>query len=263
MIAYAWMWFQLPYGVIAVSLSRALFTEMSDAASKGNGDELVSLVSRGLNQTLCLMVPCAFCLIALASPIIGLFQSGAFTAEDTAMVSGLLCLWAMGLPMFSIWSYLYNAFASIRRFMPFALLNVALIACEVPLYWALSTSPLGLYGIPIADAIYYAAYAIGSVVLVKWAIRRFFGRKRRISLFTSADILDIVKMVAAGAIALLACWLVIPVMPDGGTLLSLAKVCIGGAVAMSLIVALSYAFKVTTITRIVDAALARFRKTSG
>ncbi|MCL2530523.1 MAG: murein biosynthesis integral membrane protein MurJ, partial [Coriobacteriia bacterium] len=26
---YAWMWFQLPHGVIAVSLSRALFTEMS------------------------------------------------------------------------------------------------------------------------------------------------------------------------------------------------------------------------------------------
>lgn len=260
MIAYAWMWFQLPYGVIAVSLSRALFTEMSDSASKGAGDELVTLVSRGLNQTLCLMIPCAFCLIALSTPIIGLFQSGAFTSADTVTVSGLLCLWVIGLPMFSIWSYLYNAFASIRKFMPFALLNVVLISFEIPLYWALSSSPLGLYGIPISDVIYYSAYALGSIVLAKWAIRRFFGMKEKISFFGNKDMLDLSKMVLAGIIALAACWVLLPVIPDGGTLLSLAKVCFGGIASVTIIIAVSYTLKVTTITRIIDAIFARIRK---
>ena len=32
---YAWIWYQLPYGVVAVSLSRALFTETADAVAKG------------------------------------------------------------------------------------------------------------------------------------------------------------------------------------------------------------------------------------
>ena len=33
-LLYAWTWYQLPYGVIAVSLSRALFTEMGEAVAK-------------------------------------------------------------------------------------------------------------------------------------------------------------------------------------------------------------------------------------
>ena len=36
-IQYAWMWYQLPYGIVAAALSIALFTELSDFASRGIG----------------------------------------------------------------------------------------------------------------------------------------------------------------------------------------------------------------------------------
>ena len=35
-IQYAWMWYQLPYGIVAAALSIALFTELSDFAAQGN-----------------------------------------------------------------------------------------------------------------------------------------------------------------------------------------------------------------------------------
>ena len=34
-VGYAWMWYQFPYGVLGVALSTAMFTEMSDAVSRG------------------------------------------------------------------------------------------------------------------------------------------------------------------------------------------------------------------------------------
>lgn len=33
-LSYAWMWYQLPYGVIAVSLGTTLLTELSDCAAR-------------------------------------------------------------------------------------------------------------------------------------------------------------------------------------------------------------------------------------
>lgn len=268
MVAYAWMWFQLPYGVVAVSLSRALFTEMSDAAARGDVSNLTSLVSRGLSQTLCLMVPCAFCLIGLAVPIIGLFQSGAFTAEDTQQVASLLVIWAIGLPAFSIWSYLYNAFASVRSFMPFALLNVVLIILEVPLYQAL-TSAIGLYGIPTADVIYYTAYAAGSIVLVKRVLTKFASDQcnegsvaSKISLGGISMVRDIAKVVAAGVIGLVAIYMALGaldfILGSGtGTFVSIAKLVCGGIVGLITMIGISYAFKVETITSLVNAVKKR------
>ncbi|MCL2339482.1 MAG: murein biosynthesis integral membrane protein MurJ, partial [Actinomycetia bacterium] len=48
-MAYAWLWYQLPYGVIAVSLSTALFTEMSEANAAGDASKLRANIQMGLH----------------------------------------------------------------------------------------------------------------------------------------------------------------------------------------------------------------------
>lgn len=269
MVAYAWMWFQLPYGVVAVSLSRALFTEMSDAAARGDVDTLSSLVSRGLSQTLCLMISCAFCLVGLSMPIIGLFQSGAFTADDTMQVASLLAIWAIGLPAFSIWSYLYNAFAAVRRFLPFAILNVVLIAAEVPLYWWL-TSFAGLAGIPLSDVIYYTLYAVGSLLLVKHVLENFAteqGSSKRMALVNKAMMLDVAKVAISGVVGLAAIYIVLFFLGnDTSAVMSLLKLAVGGVVGLSVMLGISYALGVQAITSLMHAVrrkAARHAGTSG
>lgn len=283
MVAYAWMWFQLPYGVVAVSLSRALFTEMSDAAAKGDSRTLASLVSSGLRQTLCLMIPCTFCLIGLAVPIVGLFQSGAFTAEDTVQVAGMLSIWAVGLPAFSIWSYLYNAFAAVRSFMPFAVLNVILIAGQIPVYWAFS-STIGLYGIPLADVFYYMAYAAGSIVLVKRVLSRFDSEQNRKDSTLPADrsllnvqntvrlggrsiAKDAAKAAGAGLVGLAVICasllgLDVLVGPSTGTFSSLLKLTVGGVLGLSSMLGISYALGIEAIVELVQAMGGRLFKRS-
>ena len=72
MLSYAWMWFQLPYGVVAVSLSRAMFTEMSTVTARNDWEALRRYVNRGLRGTLFLIIPLAGLMFVLSEQIIGI-----------------------------------------------------------------------------------------------------------------------------------------------------------------------------------------------
>ena len=47
-VGYAWMWYQFPYGVLGVALSTAMFTEMSDAVSRGETERFKEHLLAGL-----------------------------------------------------------------------------------------------------------------------------------------------------------------------------------------------------------------------
>lgn len=164
---YAWIWFQLPYGVVAVSLSRAMFTEMSDASAKNDWATLRTYVNRGIRGTLFLIIPLAGMVFALADPLIQIFQAGAFNQDDVYTVSAILKIWVVGLPLYSVVMYLYNTFASIRKFVPFAILNCVLVALQVGMYWLLSRPDiLMLAGVPVADCIYYLAGTVAGLFML-------------------------------------------------------------------------------------------------
>ena len=105
-LLYAWTWYQLPYGVFAVSLARALFTEMSEDAAKGRKRLLRQHIQTGISGTLLLIIPLAGLMGALSTPLMQLFQAGAFNAEDASYVGSILAAWAVSLPFFSVFMYL-------------------------------------------------------------------------------------------------------------------------------------------------------------
>lgn len=276
MITYAWLWFQLPYGVIAVSLARTMFTEMSDAAAKRDIASLRSLISQGLSGTLCLMIPCAAALFACAYPLACVFQSGAFTADDTACVASLIGIWALGLPAYSVWCYLYNAFAAMRRFLPFAILNVCLTAVQVLLYWAMTSSELGIYGIPAADVVYYLLYAVGSLLLARYVVGAFaktcqndekditcegISREGSALGFSRADLVSILKIfcisVVAGA-AMLVSVSILP-MPEGA-LSGAFEACVVGGCGLVVIIGIAHLLKVKEVSVVVSAVVSRIKR---
>ena len=165
---YAWMWFQLPYGVVAVSLSRAMFTEMSDVAGKEDWASLRNYVNRGIRGTLFLIIPLSGMVFVMSTSLIQIFQAGAFNQDDVYTVSAILRLWVVGLPLYSVLMYLYNTFASIRKFMAFAMLNCVLVALQILFYWLLCRpSLISLSGVPVSDCIYYLAGTVAGLALLR------------------------------------------------------------------------------------------------
>ena len=178
-LSYAWVWYQLPYGVVAVSLSTAFLTEMSDAVSRKDFDGLRDYVKRGMRGTLFLIIPLAGMLFILGSPIIQLFRAGAFSAEDVTLISDILSAWALTLPFYAGQMYFYRVFAALRQFMAFALVSCGLCVVQIALY-ALLCNSVGLVGIPIADFFYYGLmFATMAVVL-----QRRIGSYGMIGMFT-------------------------------------------------------------------------------
>lgn len=156
-LSYAWMWYQLPYGVIAVSISTAFLTEMSEAMARGDMATLRSYASRGLRTTLFLIIPLAGMMFALGVPIIQIFKAGAFDQESVYSIAQVLQCWVVSLPFYAGQMFFYRVFASLRQFLTFALVSCGLCTVQIFLYWQLTTPEvLGLLGIPVADCVYFA-----------------------------------------------------------------------------------------------------------
>ena len=227
-LIYAWTWYQLPYGVVAVSLSRALFTEMSEAVAKGNWDMLRHHVTSGISNTLLLIIPMAGILCVLSVPVMQLFHAGSFSADDVLFVASILSIWVVSLPFYSILMLLYNVFASIRKFLAFAIVSTVMVVVQCVLYAVLcNPAALGLVGVPIADLIYYGTCCVILCVL----LRKYIGAFKLASIASSALRVLIATVVGAFIVAFLN-----TIIPGGNDIVSgLVHLCVCGVMGLLVI----------------------------
>ena len=246
-LSYAWIWFQLPHGVIAVSLSRTLFTEMSKSAAAEDMGGFRRYMQTGNTGTLLCIIPLAGLMGVLSAQIMQMFQMRAFTADDVAAVGFVLSVWVIALPFYSFQLHLFNVFAALRRFTTFSLICTGFCALQCALY-AILTSPalLGLIGICVADLVYYAV----TVVILLIVLRRYVGVVGIRGTLTSA-----VKALVATLIVIALLWLALPVLPHwGGPLGGLAMVILYGGVSLVVILALYKLFRVKEMSLLTTAA---------
>jgi putative peptidoglycan lipid II flippase len=208
-LSYAWMFYQLPYGVLAVALATAVFTELSQAAGQRDTVAFRQQFARGLRATAMLILPPAALLIALAQPLVTLYRAGRFTADDIPMVASVLQWWAVGLFFFAAFMFILKSFYSLKDTRTPMLANLALVGLHIGLYALLTTggfgfAGLGLIGIPIADAAFYGVGALLLALLLR----------RKIGGFDAVGIARVtVLIVVASALGGLAAWIVSGALP--------------------------------------------------
>jgi putative peptidoglycan lipid II flippase len=99
---YANRLYELPLGVISIAISAVLVPAIA-AGLRSGGDRVADAQSRALEIALGLALPSAVAFALLSEAIAGgLFQRGAFTARDTAMVAAALAAISAGLPGHSL-----------------------------------------------------------------------------------------------------------------------------------------------------------------
>ena len=255
-LIYAWTWFQLPHGIIAVSLARALFTEMSYAFTKKDMDGFKHFLHQGISGTLLFLIPLAGLMCVLSAPLMQIFQVGAFLADDVTYVGFILRLWVLVLPFYSLQLYLFNVFASIRRFGLFAGICTALCVVQCSLYALLCTTPsIALAGVPIADFVYYLV----STIILLLVLRRLIGMFRgRASALTALKTI-IATFIGAGAVA--AANYFLPFGP--GMLAGFGAIIVYGGIGLTIIFGLCKLFRVPEMSLVGDLArraTGRFRR---
>lgn len=158
-LSYAWTWYQLPYGILAVALATAMFTELSQYASKNDMKGFTSTLSRGLRSTTLLIMPTAAVLCALATPLASLFVAGRFEAEDVVHVANALRFWSLALTFFALMMFVLRAFYSLKDTFTPAWTNLGSSALQITGYLVLTTgfgawTGFGINAIPLTDALF-------------------------------------------------------------------------------------------------------------
>jgi putative peptidoglycan lipid II flippase len=100
-LQYADRIYQLPLGVVGVAVGVVLLPELSRALKGGQMKEAANIQNRSIEFVLFLTLPAAVGIWVLSDAIIRvLYERGAFSADNTAVVAGILAIYGLGLPGF-------------------------------------------------------------------------------------------------------------------------------------------------------------------
>ena len=187
---YAFVIFQLPYGVFVVAIATALVPELSERFARGDPDGYRQNLSLGLRTTAFVAVPASVGLVALAEPIVGLlYEHGNFTSQDTAEVAALLAAYGVGLLGYAASFVLVRSFYSRQSARVPAALNAGLLALYVGLAYVLS-GVIELAGVALAFSCAYTVLALALLAAMRREIKRVDGRRL---------VLSLARILAAGA----------------------------------------------------------------
>src|SRR5699024_6314865 len=132
----AWLLFQLPYGVIGVSLLTALLPRMSRAAANGDHTKLVSDLSYGSRLTSLILLPIS-AIMTVAGPSIGvaLFAFGNSSVDSAAQLGRALAMCSFGLVPFALVMLQMRVFYSMKDSRSPTLIMAVMIAVKIPLLY--------------------------------------------------------------------------------------------------------------------------------
>jgi putative peptidoglycan lipid II flippase len=170
---YAYAFFQLPYGVIAVTVMSVVTPDLAEKWSTGQRAAFLHRMCGGLRAVLALIIPSAVGMLFLAKPAVALLLGhGHSTPGEMADTTGAaLAMFALGLPGFSAYLYFVRVLQSMQRtkvaFFLYLVENTLNVALALVL-----VHPLGVRGLALSLSIAYSV----SALLALATFRRWFGR---------------------------------------------------------------------------------------
>jgi putative peptidoglycan lipid II flippase len=126
--------FQMPYGILVVSLLTAIMPRMSRAAARGDNVAVVEDLVMGSRLASVALVPVTAGLMALGVPLaITLFAHGQTSLDGARLIGCALALSAFGLLPFAVVMLQLRVFYALRDARTPTLINICMVATKVVL----------------------------------------------------------------------------------------------------------------------------------
>lgn len=214
----AFAFFQLPYGVVAVSIMTALVPTLARLSLEKDFASFSLRVGRGLRATAVILLPMTAATIVLALPGIEfLLERGVMSPNSTELVARVLQMFAIGILPFAAWVLFLRAFYAMQDSRTPFMLNLievgTTIVLDIPFFWLWKIEGLALA--------HTCGYIIGSVVAGVALSRRTEGLGGR---YTTVQISRVFVASTAAGLAMygvssaisLSNWMRAPVQIAGG-----------------------------------------------
>ena len=168
---YAYIFFQLPYGVVAVSIMSATAPELTAHWARGDFVAFRRRMGTGLRAMLAIIIPAAAGEVILSRPLVALVLGHGAAHGTTAQTAVALAMLALGLPGFCVFLYAVRVLQSVQdlraAFWLYAFENVVNIVLAVAL-----AGHYGVRGIALSISL---AYSVGAVVALGFVRSRVHG----------------------------------------------------------------------------------------
>lgn len=169
---YAYAFFQLPYGIIAVTVMSVVAPDLAEKWSTDQTEAFLHRMSGGLRAVMALVIPSAVGMLLLAKPGIALLLGfGHSTPAGTATAGAALAMFALGLPGFCAYLYFVRVLQAMQRTKVAFFLYLIENGLNIVLALLL-VHPLGVRGLALSLSIAYTVAALLALAV----FHQWFGR---------------------------------------------------------------------------------------
>jgi putative peptidoglycan lipid II flippase len=163
---YAYTFFQLPYGIIAVSVMSAVTPSLSARWAEGDIAAFRRRMTFGLRSILVVIIPSAVGMIILAHPLINLVLArGHETSAQASATAAALAMFALGLPGFCTFLYMVRVLQAMQDTRTAFRIYLVENAINIVLGIAL-VGPFGVRGLALSVSIAYTVAAVIALSVV-------------------------------------------------------------------------------------------------
>ncbi len=255
--AFASMLFQLPYGIIGVSILTAIMPRMSRHAAAGQMQEVKNDAGLASRLSIVALTPIAAAIMVLAGAL-AIVSSlyGKVDIDDTLVLGTTLAALALGLVPFAVTLVQMRVFYAMKDARTPTVINAIMVVVRVPLLLVSAAQDERLI-IPAMAVATSVSYLVGAVAGEIW-LRLRYGR-----MGTVRTLITLAKMTVAGAAGAAAALLV------GNRLLhlevedlgdALVEILISGSVGLLVIAAVAVLLKVDELVPLRRRITATVRK---
>ena len=168
-IYYSRLWYMLPYSVLAIPITTAMFTELSDSVARGDMDAYTEGVRSGVSKIAFMLVPFAMFLITFAPELVAVLGAGRFSAQDAALTVGYLQALSLALPFYGVNTYLQKVCSSLRRMKSFVW--ASLVGGVVQVAFCLGLTPvIGLPAVALSSMLFFVISDVLTFVFLHRAL---------------------------------------------------------------------------------------------
>ena len=169
---YAFVFFQLPYGLFAVSIMTTFTPDLASAANQNDLARFRERFALGARLMTLIVLPASIGYVLLARPLVSaLLAHGSFGGASSVITADVLANFALGLIGFSLYLYALRGFYAFHDTRTPFFLNLVENAVNVVLAFAL----VGRYGVQGVAFSYSVAYLLAAVLALA-VLRRRVGR---------------------------------------------------------------------------------------
>lgn len=184
-LSYAFRLFQLPVGILGVSIGNSNLVHFSEAWKKNDSDKAKEFLNSSYALAMFLMIPALMITFVCAEEIVNvIFERGKFSRESTLMTAYALKYYALGLPFYAIYKLWVPTFYAMD--MQRVPVICSILSILINIVFCVSMIDYGFYVLAIGTSI---------SVFINSAMQSFILKKKLmlpISFFVNAKIFKVI-----------------------------------------------------------------------